>query len=182
MWDVHWFNNKYNFANYNSKDNERLRIDLELDFSVDIKQVFTLKEKQQVVFGLMQKISYFGNTSRNKVPCSSIWKILFTTVIIPSVTQKDKSFFELYNFFDDTKKWFRDRDEEIVIQKNNIYIDKHLDFMELKVGFTEKELKRNYRIMCLRFHPDKPGGSAEKFNELQFVRRELEKYLLTNKR
>jgi len=29
----------------------------------------------------------------------------------------------------------------------------------------------------LKYHPDKPGGSVEDFNKLQFVRRQLEKFL-----
>jgi hypothetical protein len=34
-------------------------------------------------------------------------------------------------------------------------------------GASEKDIKKAYRVMAMKFHPDAPGGSHEKFQEVQ---------------
>lgn len=179
MWDVVWFDQKYNFKDFDVNNVRRLIEDLKIDFFMDVDGNPNFQHIQRIIFNLLQKIVYFGNVSGGKLPCSHIWKILFTETFIENVKQKDKSFYDLYYFFDDRTKWFRKKDKSEEIKSDNLLKDvsDHLKFMGLEEGFTGKELKRRYRILCLKFHPDKPGGSIEEFNRLQSIRRELEKII-----
>ncbi|MFW6121370.1 MAG: J domain-containing protein [Petrotogales bacterium] len=154
--------------------------DLKIDFTMDLEGAKSFKQVQTLVFNLLQKISYFGNVSNGVVPCSHIWKVLFTEVFIENVKQKDKSFYDLYYFFDDRNKWFRAKENKEKVKKSQTRqdIQEYLEYMGLSKGFTDKQLKRRYRILCLKYHPDKLGGSSEEFNRLQFIRRELEKTLV----
>lgn len=45
-----------------------------------------------------------------------------------------------------------------------------LDILGLKEGYTEDELKKNYRSLCSMYHPDKEGGSDEKMAEINAAR------------
>ena len=175
MWDVRWFDNKYHFATFDKSNLRNLVKDLELDFKLDLEGVRGFKAIQQLVFNSLQKISWMGNVSRGRLDCSFVWKILFTNVFVEKVPNKDKSFFDLYYFFDDRQKWYRETEERINTQRSQKDISEYLVYMGLSENFTAKELKRRYRILCLKYHPDKPTGSAEEFNKLQDIRMELEK-------
>lgn len=36
-------------------------------------------------------------------------------------------------------------------------------------GASEKDIKKAYRVMAMKFHPDAPGGSHEKFQDIQLA-------------
>ncbi|MFW6121372.1 MAG: J domain-containing protein [Petrotogales bacterium] len=182
MWDVYWFDRKYDFKNFNPNRVMGLIEDLKIDFKIDISDAKTFDKTKNIVFNLLQKVAYFGNVSNGKVPCSNIWKILFTSVVLENVKMnKDKSFFDLYYFFDNKDRWYKKKsgNEEHINKKkkDTTNFEEYITFMGLERGFNSKQLKRRYRILCLKYHPDKPGGSVEAFNRLQFVRRQLEKFL-----
>lgn len=181
MWDVYWFDRKYDFKNFNPNRVMGLIEDLKVDFKIDISDAKTFDKTKNVVFNLLQKVAYFGNISNGKVPCSNVWKILFTSVILYNVKwKKDKSFFDLYYFFDNKDRWYKEsgNEEHINKEKTESNIEEYLVYMGLEKGFNSKQLKRRYRILCLKYHPDKPSGSVEEFNRLQFIRSELEKTLI----
>lgn len=46
--------------------------------------------------------------------------------------------------------------------------------LELKSGATPDEIKKAYRRLAHKYHPDKPGGNAEKFKQIS----EAYKYLI----
>lgn len=50
---------------------------------------------------------------------------------------------------------------------------------ELTTGLSESRLKRAYRRLAKRFHPDCPGGSALRFRELNDVYRPLKQAIRT---
>ena len=39
--------------------------------------------------------------------------------------------------------------------------------LELDVGCTKEDIKRNFRSLCLKYHPDKNNGEDEKFKEIK---------------
>lgn len=56
-----------------------------------------------------------------------------------------------------TENFFRKVDKDL---------DAALKYFGLPVNVTQEEIKKKYREYALKYHPDKPGGSHDKFNEL----------------
>lgn len=177
--DVYSYVAKYNMSNFDSSNLTSLRKELEMDFVMDMCGAISTSQKQQVVYNTIQKLAYFRNVSNGRIDVSMIWKNMFTNIIIKYAPNKDKSFYDLYNFFDNTKWFYREMKE---VKKNVIEDEEVKEILEmfgLNKRFTEVELRRSFRKLCLKYHPDKQTGSVEKFNDLQKKRIKLEKYLLT---
>ena len=44
----------------------------------------------------------------------------------------------------------------------------YYEVLGIKKGATKEEIKKAYRSLAHKHHPDRPGGNAEKFKELDF--------------
>lgn len=47
------------------------------------------------------------------------------------------------------------------------------ELLQIEPPVTEDDLKKAYHKMCLKYHPDKQGGDAEKFIEIKNAYDEL---------
>ena len=47
---------------------------------------------------------------------------------------------------------------------------KYYDILEVKPDATEAELKKAYRKLAMKFHPDKNPDAGDKFKEISHVR------------
>ena len=54
------------------------------------------------------------------------------------------------------------------LKKSNSY-----EILQIEPPVTEDDLKKAYHKMCLKFHPDKKGGDAEKFIKIKNAYDEL---------
>ena len=43
----------------------------------------------------------------------------------------------------------------------------YYEILELESGCTKKEIKKKYRLLCLKYHPDKYDGDDTKFKEIK---------------
>ena len=61
------------------------------------------------------------------------------------------------------------------------YLRAHLQILELLWPVTREDAKAAHRTQAKKFHPDVPGGNAEKFKRIQLAWEEIDKHLeLTN--
>ena len=42
----------------------------------------------------------------------------------------------------------------------------YYDILEIELDCTKQEIKKNYHILSLKYHPDKNDGNDEKFKQL----------------
>ena len=97
--------------------------------------------------------------------CNLIWAIIFDKIKNIALSRYiwivDKKFLNLEYRYSPIKISVSNLSNEV------------LDFMNLKPNFTKAELMRSYRLLCLKYHPDKKGD-IEKFRKLQVYKQQLE--------
>jgi hypothetical protein len=155
-----------------------IRNNLYNDFLCDIGAVPIKHEKMKpALHNILSKIDFLRVVSGNKIDADLLLRDLIANHIFAIVLKQTPyaagSIMKLSMYFspEETEKR-RIQAEEARrkhVQKPSEPPSKRTEamiFMSLNVGYSEDELVKRYRKMCLTLHPDK-GGTTEQFLELQ---------------
>jgi hypothetical protein len=180
--DASYYATKYNFPNYSESDNFNLVEDLKREFMISFmfslpeNQIRTFPHFKSCVYKIINILSYLKAVSLGKFNPDLIWRIVFNQKILMcgmtnyGAMHCGEQFMNMENNFSGTKN----KKEEVKEQNNNTSLtDDALIFMGLSEKFTNNELIRSFRKLCLKYHPDK-GGSQEKFVLLMYYKKILD--------
>jgi len=119
----------------------------------------------QSVNKTMKYMDTIYNSIKN-VNCNYIWAVLFNKIRLVALN---------YYVFIVNKK-FLDLEFRYSKEKVNVseITNEALTFMGLNDRFTRDDLLKRYRILVLKYHPDK-GGRVEDFRKLQVYKEQLER-------
>ena len=126
---------------------------------------------ERIVYTLIKKVDHLYSMSNATLDVHYIWSNLFITTvrkygIIHYPLKCDNAKFE--SLIDIYKTRIREeyvyRDQEHPKPKKVLSdLEKMLLFMGLQPKYNNKQLKKRFRKLAIRYHPDKHGGDSDKF-------------------
>ncbi len=88
---------------------------------------------------------------------------IFTTTFSSSTSSSVSIYSAAFNFTS-TRTFFTKPTPLLLAKPRNPY-----KVLGVPQGASEKDIKKAYRVMAMKFHPDAPGGSHEKFQDIQLA-------------
>jgi len=172
----------FGFPNYDPKDDFDILETLSFEFNINYKNnPKTFEGFKQALKSSTERIDYLYGITGGTFKVDSMWTNLFARTIKPKGIIhyyrqcNTKGFEELYFLYNLINLQSRLNLDEI----NNkhkykakstpkvVTVDDNMKFMGLQVGFTYKQLKKRFRKLAIKYHPDKCGGDSQKFLQLK---------------
>ena len=189
MLDINYYTNSFNLASYDiSMFEDILEILIyEFELRCGILKRTTFEVFKDTVYHMIKRVDMLYGLSHEKFDASKAWKVIFSLIsyngnvnhLSMCSDQKFKSLEFIY-YPDNLRNRIPKKEYTTPpppIQKIISDIDKMLKFMQLPSSYNEKQLKKRFRKLAIKFHPDKTGGSSENFVYLKECYEALKKNL-----
>ena len=179
---IQYYIDVFGFPNYDPKDDFDILETLKFEFRINCKNYpRTFDGFKDALKSSTERIDYLYGITGGKFKADAMWTNLFSMDIRMEGRLRyhrqcsSKAFEELYYLYSPENIQSRLNLDEInnrhqykaKPQPKVMTVNDNMKFMGLQLGFTQKQLKKRYRKLVIKYHPDKPGGDAEKFLHLK---------------
>lgn len=178
--DIYWYNSRYGFPYYDVSKYDDIKKQLEVDFLEDIgywnSTSIDVAVFEKGIRKLIYKLDYFRIVTNGQFNSQFTWMIIYANKVQPIYNKVVKGaipyFGNLLHYFSPeniNRRKINNERRRIALEKErkDSAFEQAILFMELPRVFSEEELVKKYRALCLKYHPDKETGSTDLFLKLQ---------------
>ena len=187
---IEYYKKVFGFPKYNPRHFHSIADTLTHEYKIGGDRTFD--EYQKSVYSVITRIDQLYGMSGGSFEADKMWQYLFDKMIRMAGISRwmDKCdndrFRSLYNIYSPdniearkTSQYTYDKKtyKKPPPMRESDERKDYLLFMGLTLNYNSKTLKKRFRKLAVKYHPDKSGGDNEKFLHLKKCYEELQKYL-----